>query len=112
MANRNHRPKPTRKSGFYAKVLDDAEKMDFEAAGGVEGIDEEIAIMRLKIKAILKRDPNNIKLIMAATSMLSKLIKTRYAINKKEEKSLGEAIKNIIRDIGIPLGVAVINKKL
>jgi hypothetical protein len=111
--------KPTRKqsntikkSGFYAKVLDEAEKLDFEAAGELEGIDEEIAILRVKIKGILEEDTKNIELIMAATNMLAKLIKTRYTISKKEEKSLGENIKNIIRDIGVPLGVAVINKKL
>ena len=101
-----------KKSGFYAKVLDEAEQMDFETAGGVDGIDDEIALLRVKIKSIVEKDPENIKLIMAATNMLAKLVKTRYSMNKKQEKNLGEAIKNIIQDIGVPLGVAVINKKL
>jgi len=44
-----------RKHGFYCKVLDEAEQLDFELAQGVEGIDDEVALLRVKIKAILDR---------------------------------------------------------
>jgi hypothetical protein len=100
------------RAGFYEKVLKEAEAMDFETAAGAEGLDDEITLLRVKIKALAEKDPENIELIMAATSMLAKLIKTRYSISKTEEKSLGESIKNIIKDIGVPLGVAALNKKL
>ncbi len=43
-----------RKHGFYSRVLDEAEQLDFELATGVEGIDGEIALLRVKIKSILK----------------------------------------------------------
>ena len=46
-----------RKHGFYAKVLDEADQLDFELASGVEGIDDEIALLRVKIKSILENDP-------------------------------------------------------
>ena len=39
-----------RKHGFYCKVLDEAEQLDFELAQGVEGIDDEVALLRVKIK--------------------------------------------------------------
>jgi uncharacterized protein YjcR len=38
-----------RKHGFYSRVLDDAEELDFEQATEVEGLDEEIALLRVKI---------------------------------------------------------------
>jgi hypothetical protein len=103
---------PTNKDGFYSKVLDEAEKLDFETAAGSDGLDDEITLLRVKIKKLIEKDPENIELIMSATNMLAKLIRTRYNISKKQEKGLGEAIKNVIKDIGIPLGVAIINKKL
>ena len=56
-----------RKHGFYSKVLDEAERLDFELATGVDGLDEEIALLRVKIKSLLERDPENIKLIMRRT---------------------------------------------
>lgn len=104
--------KEDRGEGFYEKVLDEAGQMDFAEAAGIDGIDDEITLLRIKIKSILKSDPDNIRLLMAATSMLTRLVKARYSMSRKQEKGLGEAIKNIIRDIGVPLGVVVANKKL
>jgi hypothetical protein len=96
-----------RKHGFYSKVLDEAERLDFELASGVEGIDDEIALLRVKIKSILEKDPENISLIMQATSALERLVKTRFNITKEQRKGLKEAIGNVLKDIAIPLGIGV-----
>ncbi len=103
---------PNDRQGFYEKVLDAAEAIDFEAAAGSDGLDDEITLLRVKIKSLLAIDPDNIHLIMEATNMLAKLVKTRYSISKEQKKGLAESIKNIIKDIGVPLGVAVLSKKL
>jgi len=97
-----------RKHGFYAKVLDEAEQLDFELASGVEGIDDEIALLRVKIKSILSHDPENMKLVMQATNTLARLVKTRYNITREQKKGLKEAIGNVLRDVALPLGIAVI----
>ncbi len=96
-----------RKHGFYSRVLDEAEQLDFELASGVEGIDDEIALLRVKIKSILENDPDNIKLIMQATNTLSRLVRTRYKITKEQKKGLKEAIGNVLRDIALPLGIGI-----
>ena len=102
-----------RKHGFYSRVLDEAERLDFELATGVEGIDDEIALLRVKIKSLLERDPENIKLIMQATNTLARLVRTKYNIGKEDRKGLKEAIGNVLRDVALPLGIgigATINK--
>ena len=102
-----------RKHGFYSKVLDEAEQLDLTLAQGVEGIDDEIALLRVKIKSILEHDPENIRLIMEATNTLAKLVKTRYNITKEQKKGIKEAIGNVLKDIALPLGIgigATINK--
>ncbi len=96
-----------RKHGFYSKVLDEAEQLDLELAAGVEGIDDEIALLRVKIKSILENDPENIRLIMEATNTLAKLVKTRYNITKEQKKGLKEAIGNVLRDVALPLGIGI-----
>ena len=96
-----------RKHGFYSRVLDEAEQIDFELATGVEGIDDEIALLRVKIKSILKNDPENIKLITQATDALARLVRTRYNISKEDKKGLKEAIGNVLRDIALPLGIGI-----
>jgi hypothetical protein len=102
-------PKP----GFYASVLDEAERLDFELASGVEGIDDEIALLRLEIKkTIMGGDPKNLELLVKATNALGRLVRTRYNISKEQGKGLKEAIGNVIRDIAIPLGIGIAAKKL
>ena len=96
-----------RKQGFYAKVLDEAEQLDFELASGVSGIDDEIALLRVKIKSILGDDPKNVKLLIEVTNALERLVKTRYKISKEQRKGLKEAIGNVLRDIAVPLGISI-----
>jgi len=96
-----------RKHGFYSKVLDEAEQLDFELAAGVNGIDDEIALLRVKIKSIVENDPENIRLIMEATNTLARLVRTRYNITKEQKKGLKEAIGNVLKEVAIPLGIGI-----
>jgi len=96
-----------RRHGFYSKVLDEADQLDFELASGVEGIDDEIALLRVKIKSILEKDPENVRLIMQVTNALARLVKTRYNITKEQKKGLKEAIGNVLRDVALPLGIGI-----
>ena len=96
-----------RKHGFYSKVLDEAEQLDFELASGVEGFDDEIALLRVKIKSLLENEPENITLLMQATNTLVRLVKTKYNISKEQRQGLKEAIGNVLKDIAVPLGIGV-----
>ncbi len=96
-----------RQPGFYSRVLDEAERLDFELASGVDGIDDEIALLRVKIKSSLGEDPKNIKLLVEMTNALERLIRTRYKIGKEQRKGLKEAIGNVLRDIAVPLGIGI-----
>lgn len=95
------------KTNFYARVLDEAEQLDFELASGVNGIDDEIALLRVKIKSILGDEPKNVRLLVEATNALERLVKTRYRISREQRQGLKEAIGNVLRDIAIPLGIGI-----
>ncbi len=96
------------KQGFYSRVLDEAEGLDFEIAFGVEGIDEEIALLRMEIKnAITGGDDKNLRMLVRATNALERLIRTRYQITAQQRKGLREAIGNVLRDVALPLGITL-----
>lgn len=101
-----------RKHGFYSKVLDEAQQMDLELAEGVNGLDDEIALLRVKIKALIEKDPENLQLIMQASGTLARLLRTRYTLEKGQGKGIKDAIEKVLTDIAVPLGVAAIAKKL
>ncbi|HEX78846.1 MAG TPA: hypothetical protein G4O19_01670 [Dehalococcoidia bacterium] len=96
-----------RKHGYYSRVLDEAEQLDFELATRVEGLDDEIALLRTKIISVLRHSPERMDLIMQATNTLARLVRTRYNISKEDKKSLKEAVGNVLRDIALPLGISI-----
>lgn len=96
-----------RKHGFYSRVLSEAERQDLEQATAVEGIDEEIALLRVKIKSVVAADPENIRLIMQAVTILARLLRTKKNIDRKDSQGLRAAIANVLKDIALPLGIGV-----
>lgn len=99
-----------RKHGFYSMVLDEEEQLDFEQATLVEGLDDEIAMLRVRIKSVLRHDPDNMKLIAQATNALARLVSTKYNIRKDDKNGLREAINNVLKDVALPLGIGFIGK--
>ena len=93
-----------RKHGYYSNVLDESEKRNLKMAYQIKGLDEEINLLRVKIKSIAEHDPQNLRLISQADVSLARLLRTRET-NFKKAQDLGQIIKNVIREIGIPLGV-------
>ena len=100
----------TGKPGFYSRTLDESEKLELEAARGVDGLDEEIAILRVKLKELIENDPENIRLALEAANTIARLVRTRYSITREQKKSLKEAITKVLDEIAIPLGVKALIK--
>jgi len=98
--------------GFYGRALDEAEKLELEEASHIEGIDEEIALLRVKLRELLAEQPERIDLHFEAANIIARLVKTRYQITKEQKKSLKEAIQKVLTEVAVPLGVGVGGKIL
>ena len=90
---------------FYTQALDEAEKVEFAAAAGIVGIDDEIALMRLRIKRLVHTD--DIDPLAIAMRTLARLVATRYNISKHDKKGIKAAIGAVLRDIALPLGITL-----
>jgi hypothetical protein len=102
------RPQSKRDKNFYAPALDEVERLDIKTASGVNGIDDEIALLRVEIKkAVAGGDARNLRLLVDATNALERLIRTRYQITREQRKGLREAISNVLRDVVLPLGINI-----
>jgi uncharacterized protein YjcR len=96
-----------RKHGFYSRALTEAEKIELEEAGYIEGIDQEIALMRIKLKELVEKQPDRIDLHFEAANTIARLVKTRYQMTKEQKKSLKEAIAKVLTEVAVPLGIGV-----
>jgi hypothetical protein len=92
---------------FYSRALDEAEKLELEEASHVEGIDEEIALLRVKLRELVEEQPERIDLHFEAANIIARLVRTRYQITKEQKKSLKEAIQKVLTEVAVPLGVGI-----
>jgi len=99
-----------RRHGFYGQVLDEAEKLHLEQARDIEGVDEEIAILRVKLRELVEKQPDRLDLYLAVATTIARLIKTRYSITKEQKKSLKEAVAKVLTEIALPLGIKALIK--
>ncbi len=94
-----------RKHGFYSRVLTGADKRYLQRAAREKGLDAEINLLRVKLRSVVENDPDNVKLILQATSTLARLLRTRQSLGGSKEEQLQQAFQNVINNIGVPLGV-------
>jgi hypothetical protein len=93
------------KHGFYSKVMNAAEKRDMIIAQGINGVDDEVALLRVKIKEVIENDPENIKLLLEATRTLAGLLKDRLNINKGQQSGFKAGLEKVIKEVVV--GTAV-----
>lgn len=92
-----------RRRSFYSSALDEAERIELKTAFAVEGIDDEIAVLRLRIKKLVKTA--DIEELTRCTNALCRMLMTRYAVEGKGKYAFKEAIRNVLVDVLLPLGV-------
>lgn len=69
----------------------------------LQGLDEEITLIRVKLRSILEHEPDNTRLITQAATTLTRLMRTRKTLGLDGQDDLAIAIRRVINDIGIPL---------
>jgi hypothetical protein len=93
---------------FYGQALKEADRLELEEARGIEGIDEEIAILRIKLRELIVAAPEKFDLHLKLATTIARLVSTRYSITKEQKKSLKEAITRVLTEIAVPLGIKAI----
>ena len=95
------------KHGFYSRALSEADALEMEQAIYVEGVDQEIALLRIKLRDLVHTHPDRIDLHLEAANTIARLVRTRYHISKEQKKSLKEAIAKVLTEVAVPLGIGL-----
>ena len=99
-----------KRHGFYSQALNEAEKLELEEARSIDGIDEEIAILRVKLRELIVAKPERLDIHLKLATTIARLVTTRYNITKEQKRSLKEAITRVLTEIAVPLGIKAIIK--
>jgi hypothetical protein len=98
------------KRDFYGPALGETRSLMLEEAGGVEGLDQEIALLRLRLRDLIRDYPDKIELHLRTAGAIAGMVKISYSISKEQKKSLRAAITKVLTELAIPLGVKALIK--
>ncbi len=90
-------------AGFYRSALSDAERLALAEAAEMRGLDEEIALLRVKLRTALEEQPEDVKLMFKGLELLVKALSARYRLTQQAEAELSERVGAVLRDLGAPL---------
>ncbi len=85
---------------FYHQALDRAERLDLERAQEIEGLDDEIALMRVRLKRAMKEHPQDVQLLMKGLEILARAVGARYRLSPKSRKDLAENLAATLNSLG------------
>jgi hypothetical protein len=109
MAVKKGKEKPARR-GFYLPALGETQRLMLEEAAGMQGLDDEIAVLRVKLFDLLRDEPGQCELALKVATAIASLVKIRYSISREQKRSLREAISKVLTELAVPLGVKALLK--
>jgi hypothetical protein len=97
----------TARRSFYEAALSEAERGDFAAARGVEGLQDEIAILRLRLREAMAAHPEDLLLVERGVRLLIQSLLAEHRISSKEASGVTDAVTAAIERMAGALREAV-----
>jgi hypothetical protein len=91
------RPTPKR---FYSRALTAAERADLPVALEIDGIDEELAILRLRLRQALEERPEDLPLMFRGIELIAKAVAARYRLSKGDKADLETTLQSVLHHVG------------
>lgn len=94
------RKAPARVRGFYDDALTEAERLQLAKARRVEGLEEEIAVLRVRLFTALKERPEDLDLLRQGVALIVRAVATQYRLSPKARKDLADRMAAVLNSIG------------
>ena len=85
-----------RKHGFYSGTLSPAETRQMWNITNLEGVDPEIAFIRVKLQSSLQHDPGNRRVIGEASRLIVKWYSANYELDATDSKYLKAVVESLL----------------
>jgi len=85
---------------FYAAALTDAERLQLADARRVDGLDEEIALLRVRLRSALAERPQDFDLLREGIALLVRAVATQYRLSPRARKDLADRMAAVLNSIG------------
>jgi hypothetical protein len=72
-------------------------------AGDIEGLDEEIDLLRVKLREVVAGDERSFRLMVRGMELLARLVSVRYRLSKQAEQDIASSAANMLRGLAVQL---------
>jgi hypothetical protein len=93
-------PRRVSKRAFYGSSLTEAERVDLRKAGELKNLEEEIAVLRVRLKTALKDHPEDYALLVRGIGMLVRAVAAQYRLSPRSSKDLSESLAAVLTRFG------------
>ncbi len=91
--------RPSRARRFYDEALTEAEKLALPEAMAVQGIEQEVALLRLRLRQAIEERPDDLPLMFRGIETLARVVSSRYSLSKADEQELVEKLRGALESI-------------
>lgn len=91
--------------GFYEAALSEAERVRLPRARRVQGVDAEIALLRVRLERLAREHPENVEMLLKGITVLVRAAAVKYRLSPKAEKDLASSLAGALRSVGAALGL-------
>lgn len=85
---------------FYDAALEEAERADLADARTLDGLDDEIAVLRLMLRRELSKAEADAETVIAAVRALTQTMLARHRLSPAQAEGLGEAAAQLLEEFG------------
>ncbi len=69
----------------------------------MEGLDEEIALLRLKLATLAREHPENLELLLKGVNLLVRAVTTRYKLSPRSQEDLALNLSQLLNSVGLAI---------
>ncbi len=93
-------PQLGEKANFYEHAMSEAETEYLKRATNMDGLDDEIAVLRAKILTALEDRPDDLPLLMKGIAALSRTLAAHHRLGGKAQDDLFDNLVGTLRGLG------------
>ena len=86
------------KHGFYAGSLSPAEICEFWNIINKEGLEPELAALRVKLRSVLGHDPGNRRVLREASKLIAGWYSSKYRLDKTDSLAVKKFVRGILQN--------------
>ena len=101
-------PQAPSRDPFYASKMTRIDKKRLADAHNVRGLDDEIALLRLKLDDVIDNDPDNVPLIFKGADLIVRAVAAKTRVSKDSPEDSEQGIYNMLKDASEHFGLKII----